>query len=711
MMQLSIVIPIYNEEAILEKEVRQIISEMGAVLPELNYELLLVENGSFDRTRSIAQQLEKTYPQVRTIYLPTAGYGQALKQGLLQSSGVYTVLFNIDFWDVQFIRRALDLLRAKNIDMAVGSKTMPGAEDARPFPRRFITRVFNALLRTLFGFRGTDTHGIKLLVREKMIPVIQACQTEREIFDTEFVLRAQQVGLKNEEIPVICREKRKTTYRISKRIPRTVKDLVVLFFTLRGQLASKRAAALLFVSALFFLGAAFWGFPDSPSPWFDEGINLGIAKTFVQDGVYSLRLGAGEYVRERGLMISTNYPVLFPMSFAFYLFGIGLAQAKIVMFLFLCLFLFLAYSLVARLSGRQAGAASVALAVTFLPFYGNGLSGGLGEVAGLVYLFSGLLLLEKERPRQIFLAGLFFGLSAATKVFYLVVLAALAVSEIWFALAARRFPSKRWAMLAIGAALPLLVWARTLLPGGFSLAALSATLTYYSNPYQVQNTALANLIKFVTESTPLHFTLLVIPLFVWYALRFREHRFSRQDAVIAVFIALNVIWFLKTPGWYRYLFPAHLTALVLFPAAASELCRRIRPQWIQKYGAAAAIAALLTAQTVHLIRERDTRLYYNPEPRSFALYLENKLGRAADVFIIDQPELWFLFKGDKAGQYIHMNPHVAFGKDIFASVRLPQYVVTTTPDQNLYLNKYRVAFENRYAEIERFGRYHLFQLR
>ena len=188
MKHLTIIIPIYNEEAILETEVTAMVKELDEHFRN-EYEIFLVENGSFDRTRHIAQALGKQFPQVKTIYLPAAGYGRALKEGLLQSTGQFTVLFNIDFWNVSFIKKALDLQGKNHLDMVVGSKTAPGAEDTRPFIRRTITRTFNWLLQKLFGFHGTDTHGMKLVCTDKLKPVIAACQTEREIFDTEFVLQ------------------------------------------------------------------------------------------------------------------------------------------------------------------------------------------------------------------------------------------------------------------------------------------------------------------------------------------------------------------------------------------------------------------------------------------------------------------------------------------------------------------------------------------
>lgn len=230
---LSIIIPIYNEEAILEGEVGLLVEEMKKVLPSWHYNIFLIENGSFDQTRAITEELRTRHVGiVNAIFLPSAGYGQALKVGILQSTGDYIAMFNIDFWDVQFLNKAMNIIDEKSVDMVVGSKTMSGAEDSRPLVRRAITRSFNFFLKVLFGFQGTDTHGLKLAVKDKIEPIIRQCKTEREIFDTEFVLRSQQQGLRIAEVPVVCYEKRRTVYTISKRIPRTIKDLFILFFVM-----------------------------------------------------------------------------------------------------------------------------------------------------------------------------------------------------------------------------------------------------------------------------------------------------------------------------------------------------------------------------------------------------------------------------------------------------------------------------------------------
>ncbi|HEY8073552.1 MAG TPA: glycosyltransferase, partial [Labilithrix sp.] len=83
--RISIVIPVYNEEAILHAAVvdlRERLKPFGWA-----YEIILTENGSRDRTVEIGQELAQKYPEVKMISLGEPNYGKALKQGILLSRG------------------------------------------------------------------------------------------------------------------------------------------------------------------------------------------------------------------------------------------------------------------------------------------------------------------------------------------------------------------------------------------------------------------------------------------------------------------------------------------------------------------------------------------------------------------------------------------------------------------------------------------------
>lgn len=230
--KISIIVPAYNEENILQQEITALVFSVKEKLKNIRYEILLVENGSTDNTRAIAESLSVASPEIKVISLPEGNYGKALKHGLLKSSGDALVVFNVDFWDADALLNALVLLD-NDVDVVVCSKNMPGSKDLRSPFRRILTKIFNhVVLNFIFGYPGTDTHGIKMFHREKIMPIIAACQTDHDLVDTEIILRAHQSGLRIHEIPITCEEKRASNYGIIRHMPRIVKNTARLYFLL-----------------------------------------------------------------------------------------------------------------------------------------------------------------------------------------------------------------------------------------------------------------------------------------------------------------------------------------------------------------------------------------------------------------------------------------------------------------------------------------------
>ena len=232
---ISIVIPVYNEEKILESAVRDIVSEADKL--EIDYELIICENGSKDRTLEIGQDLSKIFPQVRAIHCPEPNYGAALELGILKSIGQNIVCFEIDFWDGPFIEIAKVLLN--KYDAVIGSKAATGARDRRPLIRRLITYSFNLFLRLFYGFQGTDTHGIKAFKREKSIDIVKACKTSKDIFATELIIRMERSGFYMCEIPLEIEETRPPSINLIKRVPSTIKNLFTLWKATRNLKSSE----------------------------------------------------------------------------------------------------------------------------------------------------------------------------------------------------------------------------------------------------------------------------------------------------------------------------------------------------------------------------------------------------------------------------------------------------------------------------------------
>jgi glycosyltransferase involved in cell wall biosynthesis len=228
---ISIVIPIHNEEGILVSSIH----DLQVRLPVLKkrFEIILAENGSKDCTVEIAKMLQERYPEVSTFSSDTPNYGAALKEGMRRAKGRYVLCDEIDICDVDFYSRALEILETQDIDLVVGSKAMKGADDKRPFTRRVATSVINRLLRWTLDFQGTDTHGLKAFRREALLPIAEACVVDRDLFASELVIRAGLGGIGVREIPVSIAEKRAPSIDLFRRVPAVLKGLGRLVIAIR----------------------------------------------------------------------------------------------------------------------------------------------------------------------------------------------------------------------------------------------------------------------------------------------------------------------------------------------------------------------------------------------------------------------------------------------------------------------------------------------
>jgi glycosyltransferase involved in cell wall biosynthesis len=224
---ISVVMPAHNEQAYLGPAVERVVTALRA--RPGSFEVIVCENGSTDETDQVAKALGHAHPEVRVVTLAEADYGCALKSGFLAATGDLVVNFDVDFVDLGFLDAAVALAGGgAHADVVVGSKRGPGADDQRRAGRKVVTAVFSLVLRAGFGLRVSDTHGLKLLRRAALTPLVAACRFGRDIFDTELVLRAERAGLIVKEIPVIVADQRPPRTPITQRIPRSLAGLARL---------------------------------------------------------------------------------------------------------------------------------------------------------------------------------------------------------------------------------------------------------------------------------------------------------------------------------------------------------------------------------------------------------------------------------------------------------------------------------------------------
>ncbi len=227
----AIVIPIYNEEGILHSAVVDLRERLAPL--KWSYEIILAENGSTDRTVQLAETLSAKYPEVRYISAGAPDYGKALREGILATQAELVLCDEIDLCDTDFHQRAVAALEANSADLVIGSKLISGAEDERPLLRHVASIGYTSLLRVLLGFKGTDTHGLKAFRRDRVLPIVNACLVNKDVFASELVIRAYREPLRVVEIPVRVKEKRPPSINLFRRVPNVLKSIAKLTWAIR----------------------------------------------------------------------------------------------------------------------------------------------------------------------------------------------------------------------------------------------------------------------------------------------------------------------------------------------------------------------------------------------------------------------------------------------------------------------------------------------
>ncbi|OGY16412.1 MAG: hypothetical protein A2785_01220 [Candidatus Chisholmbacteria bacterium RIFCSPHIGHO2_01_FULL_49_18] len=232
---ISFVIPIFNEEEILSTSISRLLQSLKD-LQVKDFELFLVNNGSTDRTPEILRRLENKYPEIKTLQLPEANFGQAIRLGLEVSRHEFVVLFNVDWWDMKFLTSAYELRRSA--DIIIASKRLQSSKDQRPLLRRIGTTLLALTIQIFFSYKGSDTHGLKFMVRNEIIPLLKECRTD-EIIETEMLIRAQRKGLRIKELTCQVREIRPSRMPFLTRSLKVIREVLLLSRFLSPRISSR----------------------------------------------------------------------------------------------------------------------------------------------------------------------------------------------------------------------------------------------------------------------------------------------------------------------------------------------------------------------------------------------------------------------------------------------------------------------------------------
>ncbi|WP_251329883.1 flippase-like domain-containing protein [Haloplanus pelagicus] len=203
--EVSVVLPAYNEARTIEGTVETTLSTLGDFLPPGTFEVLVAEDGCDDRTPEIAGRLAAEDPRVCHVHSEERlGRGGALERAFSAARGDTLVYFDTDLaTDMRHLEELVERVRSGDADVATGSRWMPGRVADRPAKRGIPSRVYNGLVRLVLRSPLRDHQcGFKALSRDAFEQLHHRVDDEHWFWDTELLVRAQRAGLEVAEFPV-----------------------------------------------------------------------------------------------------------------------------------------------------------------------------------------------------------------------------------------------------------------------------------------------------------------------------------------------------------------------------------------------------------------------------------------------------------------------------------------------------------------------------
>ncbi len=204
---LSIVLPAFDEEQRLGGSIEKILTYLDA--NQIDAELIVVDDGSADRTADVARDSAAKFPSITTNvirYEKNRGKGYAVNVGLQAANGEIALFSDADLsTPIEEMHKLIDPIRNGDFDVTFGSRAIDRSliGTHQPWRREQGGRVMNLIIKTMSGLKFYDTQcGFKAFNMSKFRPLLELMTIDRFGFDVEFLYVAKHNGLRLDEIPV-----------------------------------------------------------------------------------------------------------------------------------------------------------------------------------------------------------------------------------------------------------------------------------------------------------------------------------------------------------------------------------------------------------------------------------------------------------------------------------------------------------------------------
>lgn len=204
-MDISIVIPTYNEEVLIGDTLKETVAFLETNF--LEYEVIVVDDGSWDDTRHIVMGFIENNPKVHFLRSEkNKGKGCSVRKGLIQSNGEFVFFMDADLsTPLDEIIRMIEIMKKNKADIGIGSRALPSSDiiKSQKFLRMFMGKIFNFFLQMVVmrGIKDTQC-GFKCFRKRVIKQIFSKTKIDGFCFDAEVLLIAKKQKLLIIELPV-----------------------------------------------------------------------------------------------------------------------------------------------------------------------------------------------------------------------------------------------------------------------------------------------------------------------------------------------------------------------------------------------------------------------------------------------------------------------------------------------------------------------------
>ncbi|MDX1952499.1 MAG: glycosyltransferase [Verrucomicrobiota bacterium] len=202
-MIVNITIPVFNEEMQLRASITTL-NKFFKKQCRFNYQIVIANNGSTDRTLEIARELSMEIPELSVLHLQSKGRGLALHTAWSQSKADIFSYMDVDLSsDLNSFPSLIEAVQSGNFDVAVGSRILKPALTTRSLKREFISRCYLLILKSAFRITFSDAQcGFKAISRRAASMLLPLVEDRGWFWDTELLVLADAMGLKIFDLPI-----------------------------------------------------------------------------------------------------------------------------------------------------------------------------------------------------------------------------------------------------------------------------------------------------------------------------------------------------------------------------------------------------------------------------------------------------------------------------------------------------------------------------